>query len=113
MAKVSNPILVWDQKLTITILCFIASIVLFEVTRHFKEKFVDDSPQSNPFRSAPPPAGTLVNDEPLFAFAGNKCDPSCCGSSDLSCSHGCVCKTKEQETLMGTRGYNNTKSSEY
>jgi hypothetical protein len=120
MVKVKAPIIVWDHKLTIATLCFLVAIVLLEVTRHFKEKFVDEAvPMSNPFRSFHTAAATstssgeLVNEQPLFIFADNKCDPSCCGNSDLSCSHGCVCKTKEQETMMGTRGYNNTKSSEY
>lgn len=103
-----------DKKLTFALLCFLAVILLFIVTHHFTEKFIDEP---SPFLSVNAPANLSntkpVDDAPLFTFANNICDPSCCGKSDLSCSHGCVCKTKEQETMLNTRGMNSVGYDEF
>ena len=57
--------------------------------------------------SYPSVDGTNDRDVPrsMFAFAYNKCDPSCCPSPYM-CSGGCVCMTDKQVDFIGKRGNN-------
>lgn len=91
-----------DSKVISAVLLLLLSALLFQVTKQFKEKFVDDV--------VAPPQQT-ENNEKIFTFSKNTCDPSCCNfenNATLSCSKGCICMTKDQESLLGSRGGNNT-----
>lgn len=110
--KFKLPSIHIDQRITISILTLIVISVIFEITRQFKERFVDGPEFTmQTVRSSSAPYN--ANDPQLFTFANNKCSPHCCGTgTELSCSGGCVCKTKEQNEMMMTRGYNRSTPSD-
>jgi hypothetical protein len=104
----------------IALSALVLSAILALIVKGIKEDFVDSLGVSD--IAGPEPKQSLKydtadhresnqSDSKLFMFADNKCDVECCGMSEFSCSGGCVCKTKEQSNLLGTRGLNQTKQS--
>jgi len=55
--------------------------------------------------------GTPGGKRSMYMFTYNECKPECCKSSSYSCSHGCVCLTKEQEHMVSSRGGNSNYDS--
>lgn len=100
-----------EDHLIFAIVCFVAVIALYIVASSIrKETF---SEKLSPFNTISAPIQVQKMDDPtIFTFANNRCDPKCCGSSDLMCKGGCVCKTDEQEKMFLTRGYNSVGVSE-
>lgn len=104
--------------LYIALIILVLSSIIAIFVKHNKETFTDDQlvEESKLLKSQDAPSQTydtakhdISESRTMFMFANNKCDPSCCGKSEFSCSSGCVCKTKEQDDMLMQRGYNQSK----
>jgi hypothetical protein len=81
------------------IVAIILSTLIFEVLKQKRAQKEVFTSQLAPIESNYQPK--------MFMFAENQCNPSCC-PGQFSCSGGCVCMTKQQETLLASRGNNSS-----
>lgn len=64
------------------------------------------------YSNGPSVDGTGKTPSQMFMMAFNQCKPECCPGT-YSCDGGCICKTKEQDDFINTRGGNRTFPTEF
>ena len=74
----------------------VISLVIVFIVGNMQETFLNpDLPITNNNEAA----------QTIVAFEGAECKPECC-PGEFSCSHGCVCLTKDQKNDLMLRGNN-------
>lgn len=102
------------QPLFLAIFVLIISVVIGHITFQFKEHFMSDMTRAPYPKSSHQSQGYLEQikvdtknayknmfNNRIPTYSDHPCHPSCCTKSTaLSCSHGCVCLTDEDEKMF-------------